>query len=267
MVMESSGPGITVVVPGSADDPFSVNNAANGSAPAPTPGNVTPVSQPAPVAPTPAAPATPAVAAPAVTTTGLTQEEVDARVELRLREAQSGWDKRNQALQTQLADEKKARAELEKQHTAAERRIKLEGLRPEERERMQGIWTLEDKQAELDTQRAAVVDYHLNVERLRLFQQYHQFGVTEEALLDIKDIDKLESFCKDAKLDFFENGGKVDGANVKPGDGKPAAPAKTPTSQQTPYDGGGTPPAGGEAKQLTTTGVASMGENIKNLFG
>src|SRR6476659_124585 len=110
MTMETSvGP--TVVVPGSADDPFSVHNQANQPQ--------TVVIQDAPASSPATAPATPAASQPAQTAPvpapkQLTQAEVDKIVSDRLREAQSGWDKRNAKLEADLKAEREAREAAER---------------------------------------------------------------------------------------------------------------------------------------------------------
>lgn len=277
--METSGPSFTVVEPGSPDDPFSSHNPANAataSVPAATPVVETPASQPNASVPSVEAPtiestkpgsvpvSTPA--APAVTTTGLTQEQVDKIVSDRLREAQSGWDRRNQLLQEQVKQEKERIAALEKQHRDELRKAQLEGLPLSERTRMQEVWEIEDARAEVKAQRDAVTQYHQTVEGLRLFQEYHIFGVTEDDLLGL-DVDKMEAFCKDKKLAFFEAGGNIAeaGKGNTPAAKPAAAPAAKPGSSA-PYDPGGMPPAPEGTKLLTTQGVQSLGANIKSMF-
>lgn len=262
MTMEPSGPSFTVVVPGSADDPFSAGNAGQMQDPDKTPVNATgPVSQPGIQPPVPAPAAEPAGGAPA--NTPLTQEQVDAIVVQRLTAAQSGWDKRNRLLEDQLKSEREARESEATQHRDELRRAQLDGLPPSERARLQESWNLEDARAEVSKQAKAVQDYHKVVEGLRLFQTYAQFGVTEDDLLGIADVDAMEAFCKDKKLSFLE--GKLSGGSSQNGNGPSSKPAAAGSTA--PYDPGGNPPAPGENKLLTSEGVEAMGANIKSLFG
>ena len=269
----------TVVVPGSADDPFSVNHGRPANehvavqAPVrgedePAGGQVTApagrtASQPQQAAPTqqPAAPAAnPADGKPA--DKPLTQAEINKMVEDRLREAQSGWDKRNAQLQQELKAEREAREATEKAHRDDLRRIQLEGLRPEQQTQLQQQWAFEDRQAELANREKAITEYYGSVERLRVFQAYAPFGVTEEDLLNISDPAEMEAFAKDKKLAFFEAGGT--GAKPSGNGDKPASAA--PAGANAHYDAGGSPPAPETNNLITQAGVDSMGANIKNMF-
>lgn len=264
----------TVVVPGSSDDPFSVNHGkpanehvAVQQAPGQAAQAVVDAPRTAPAGEVVSQPAsTPAPAATPAAKPGLTQEDVDKIVGTRLKEAQSGWDKRNQQLQQQLKAEQDARVAAEKSHRDDLRRIQLEGLRPEQQTQLQQQWAYEDRMAELNNREKSVTDYYGSVERLRVFEAYKAFGVTEEDLLAISDPAEMESFAKDKKLAWFEGGGM----GAKPageGDGKPASGSgAAPAGASAHYDTGGSPPAPETGKLITQAGVDSMGANIKNMF-
>ena len=269
---ESSGQ-FTVVAPGSADDPFTAGNGGSAAAPDSTPPVATaPASQPAvqpPVItldstiPETQRPTTPEGKA-AATTTGLTQDDVNRIVEERLRNAQSGWDRANQGLKTTVETLTKALKDKEREVIEREREAKLTGLTASDQQRLKEQWNLDDERAKLEDQRGAVITYHQTVQAMGLFQQYHMFGVTEDELMEIKDIDKMESFCKDKKLAWFENGGTTpadDKAKASAKDEKPA-----PKGSTAPVDLGGNAPAPETGKLLTTVGVQSMGQNVKNMF-
>lgn len=261
MTMETSvGP--TVVVPGSADDPFSVHNQANQPQ--------TVVIQDAPASSPATAPATPAASQPAQTAPvpapkQLTQAEVDKIVQDRLREAQSGWDKRNAKLEADLRAEKEAREAAERTHRDEMRRAQLEGMPEHQRQAIMSQWQLEDRENAVKAKESAVTDYFANVERLRVFQQYAPFGVTEDDLLAISDPDKMESFAKDKKLAFFEAGGNGAAPSGSQNGGKPAAGA-APAGANAHYDAGGSPPAPQQNGVISQQGVDHMGANIKNMF-
>lgn len=268
MTVESSTAGQTVVVPGSADDPFSVNyRGGEGAAAGLTADRTGVVSQPTVTAPEPQRGVEPApVVTPPATPApvGMTEEQLNTR----LREAQAGWDRRINLLQGELQQERTARENEARQHTQALRQAQLEQVRPEERAHLEQTWNFEDRAAALDKKQAALEDYHKSVEGLRLLQLYAPFGVTEDELMALSDVDKMESYAKDKKLAFFENGGKV--AEAGSG-GKPDKPAgKTgvavPAGADAHYDSGGQVPAPDAQGLLTGAGVDTMGTNIKNLF-
>jgi len=279
---ESSG-GFTVVAPGSQDDPFTSGN-GSGSTPDPAstpPVVTTPASQPAvqtPQSPTISLmdsipesqrPNTPASAdGKGVTSTGMTQEQVDALVTERLRSAQSGWDKLNQGLKTEVQSLQQKLKEKDREVIERERDAKLLGLSPADQQRLKEQWNIDDERAKLDEQRNAVVDYHLTVQGMALYQQYHMFGVTEEELLAIKDIDKMEAFCKDKKLEWFENGGTkpADSTSTAKGNAPKKDEKAPPAGSTAPVDLGGSAPAPESGKLLTTSGIQSMGQNVKSLF-
>lgn len=270
MTMEpSGGPSITVVAPGSSGDPFSVNNPANQE-PGQTPSVVVgaPASQPvqpAPTTPDPGVvlqttnPGTEPVTTP-VPGTGQTADDINRIVQERLSAAQSNWDKRITTLQAEIDKANKATADAETRAVAQQREFQLQGLRPEQQAQLREQWSIEDERAALKAERSQVIDYHKTVEGLRLLTTYAPFGVTEDQLLGIKDLDEMEKFCLRAKADFFEGGGKA-----------PASAGSVPARQQpagasAPIDIGGKTPVQEGPKVLTTAGVESMSANIKNMF-
>lgn len=268
MTMESSG-SVQVVVPGSADDPFSVNHPANAAASGNGGGTVLGPGTFASVADMPASQPNdatdpdPKLDEPKPLS--LTQEQLDAMFTERLGKVQSGWDKRINAMSKQLESEQARVKTIEDGARVQIREAQLNGLPEHERERLRQSWNAEDAQRELDGQRSAVIDYHKAVEGLRLLHEYGQYGLTEEELLACEDIDEMEVLAKDKAIDFFRSGAAAAPEAAKP----PAkAPEKAPPAgAAAKQDLGGNPPGGEGPKFLTGQSIESMGANIKTLFG
>ena len=262
--MEPSG--IAVVVPGSQDDPFSAHAQDGSTQDQATRAGDQPASQPNPQdasqASDPASGQNQSTQGANEQPKGLTQAEVDALVQERLRGAQSGWDKRNKLLEDQNKALQETLKQTQANALAEQRRIQLESTPEHMRAQLQEQWNVADEKAELKSQRDQLLTYHQTVEALRIFQTYGTFGVTEEMLLECKTIEEMEKLALETKVAFFENGGKVPAkaaTTAAKGEQKPAG-------QSASADLGGNPGAHQEAGLLTTRGVESMGANIKNMF-
>lgn len=260
--MESSGgPNVMVVAPGSSDDPFSNNNPENNpdaNLIAPTTSSAPPASQPGsqPVsAPTQAPDGQQQVPVTPSTPAAPSQPSVDEIIAERLRQAQSGWDKRINTLQAQIRDQEAA-------HLKQVRDLQLEQVPEHQRPQLKQQWELEDAQTALRNKETALTDYHKAVEGLRLLQTYGAFGLTEDDLLACETVESMESLAKDKKLAFFENGGSVPGAKPATQNGGSSAPAGASASS----DVGSNPSSPATPALLTTPGIESMAANIKTLF-
>lgn len=264
MVMEpeSAGMTTTIVVPGSADDPFTRGAAAVAQ----------PTAQP-PVIPA-AQPTNTTVVQPPVQVQQVdqnakappTQAEIDAIVAERVGKATSTLDRRLNALTKELENQQ-ATAEAQRiANVAAVRAAQTNGLRADQVADMQKVWEQEDRLAALETREKAVVDLYRSTEGLRLLTTYGEFGIEEDDILGYTgDPTQLEDFVKGLAFEKMRAGGTSAGSAAKQvaaaaaeGDG-----AK-PNAGQQDIGSGGMSAVG--AKMLTTTGLGSMAANVKTLF-
>ena len=217
------------VVPGSANDPFSVNYDPNSTGVTPTspveipsrgaepvvPAEGTKIvpqtpgaaSTPAAPATTPQTPATP-VAAPAEKAPEVKAEPVDVEavvrkaVEETRRAVQSSYDKRLAAIETERQAEREAAIKAQR-----ESKLSSEDLTDDEKDILKQKWELDDQKAELDSYNKELDTYYAQMFVATLVNDYKQFGVTAEALEAFDDPDEMEAFAKDQELNFYRNGG------------------------------------------------------------
>ena len=226
---------VSVVEPGSADDPFT---GTPGPAATGTPEE--PASQPD-------------------GTEGLTPEEdvsleaeleeaLEAKIQERIRAVQSGWDKRNAALSGEI---KELRASLKE----AQRTSQAANLTDDEREALKDRWSLEDERELVKTQKSAVDEYRKSVEMLRLVTQFEKYGVTQGMLEACETPEEMELLAERTRADFLEKGGK------------PGTQKKPPAGAVAQTDLGGAPGAPAPEKLSLEQGVQGMAANVKSLFG
>lgn len=268
----------TVVVPGSSNDPFSVNYKApseeslaspavqvpqrgvtaavhedvpNASETAPTPAPVT--AQPSPET------------APDNTGAAVKPEELQAMVreavEKARREAQSAADKRVAQLEKQIKDAQEASMKAER-----EAKLKDEYLSDEEKARLKQTWELEDTKRELDVYHDQLESYYKSLQVETLSKEYAQFGVTREDLEAIDDADEMERFVQSKELEFHRSGKTVQSpAAPVPTATVVATPPEAPAGASAPTHVGGTAPAPEAPKFLTGQGWKDLAFNLKNI--
>jgi hypothetical protein len=241
---------VTEVVPGSADDPFSVN--FKGSQPTDQSAPVTepPVSQPD----------EPKSSDAVVDIAALLKNPdviaaIGKQVDARVSEAQKGLNKRDALVTKQLKDSQAELAKAQENMTRLQREAQLANLSTEERARLQQEWHVEDEMKKVRDAHAKTVEYHRGVEALRLVTEYGAFGFTPEMIEDDDSLEDMAVKARDAKIAFLQAGGKVP-------DEKPVAPAAASAAS----DLGGGGPAPKEFKLGTAQGVDAMAANLKALI-
>jgi len=234
----SDGKGVTVVEPGSSDDPF--RPGAEPPDPAPTEKPESSASQPTDKK------SDDAGGEPAE---GFTPQEDQAllaelneAIEKRVGQVQSTKDKEI----AKIADSLK---ETQKELGAVKRNARLEGLTDEQKAELENRWRIEDRERELDERSKAVDDYRAATTAYDLMVRYGQYGLTKEALEAAESPEDMEIVALKVKSDFLEGG--------KPPE-KKADKAKS--------DVGGSAPPPEEPKLGTEQGVDKMAENVKGLF-
>lgn len=241
----SGGGNVTVVEPGSTDDPF---NAAN-----------------APAEPKEDQPAT--VAAPATLSQPTDDKEqpkpegegqdllkLEEYIQTRVSAAHSGLDKRINALAKQNVTLETTLTETQKASKDAERRARAEGATDEDKAVLERHWELEDREAGLSARTKVVDEYRLHVTALDLVTRFGKYGVTADTLADAETPEDMEVLAERTSREFLEGGGK-------PGETPGPAGAKAPS------DLGGSPASPAPFKLGTEQGVEGIAANVKSLFG
>lgn len=248
MPPESSGKGeVTVVDPGSADDPFTAAKAGEGEAKGPdATGADATTSQPD---------AKPPEDKPADegggpgSTEAILQElkgHIDSEVDGRVTAAQKGWDKRNRTLENQVKEQGK-------QLATAKREAEAANLSEEERAAFQQKWDLEDQLTALRTKTDAVDDYRKAVVAHEMMVRFGEFGLTQEDLEACDTPEEMQVLGLQTKADFLERGGKPAGK-------------KAPAGAAAKSDVGGGPAGPEEFKLSTEQNLNAMSKNVGDLF-
>jgi hypothetical protein len=246
VTLESSGmPGnIEVVVPGSPNDPFSMKNAP---ADQPATNVPAPASQPEPTKPLDAATIKALFESPEV------KAAVESAVTERVTKAQSGLDKLNARLKSELESAKTQAKEAKVQSDRLQREVQMSNLSPQDREVMLKQYAAEDRLAEIESKAHGVDDYYKSVVALDLVNKYGLYGFTEEDIDEDDTPEEMEIKALHKQADFFS--GKVPPA-------KPGAPAST----SAPSDVGTGGPVPPEYKMGTEKGKDAMAANIRAKF-
>lgn len=252
---EPSGlpPGIQVVESGSAGDPF-VDPNLRGQ-------GVTPIPEQAPTVPaTPASQPVPSVPSGAVTDIAALLKNpelakaIDGMVTERVSKAQSGWDKKNQALKTALdatrVEAKAAKAQADR----LQREGQMANLPEPERAILLKRYEAEDLLADVEIKAKGVEDFYRSVEALNLVRTYSPFGFTEDDIDDEDTVEEMTIKALNKKADFLGAGGKL------------PAPAGTPAAASAASDVGAGGPATPTFKLGTAQSRNSMAANIRDLL-
>jgi hypothetical protein len=262
------------VVPGSADDPFTdpskVSLTGALASPAAPPNGQTnpgPVdgTNPSTPNPNPAVQQAPAPGTDEARLKALLDQalaEANEAAEQRIRQAQSAADKRVAAYEKQIREAQEAQR-------VAERNAKLnaDDLTDEEKDILRKSYELEDWEARLESREEADDEFHRSVYAVALAQDYAQFGVTEEALVDLDTPEAMDEVVRQAELEYYRNGGVV---APTPGVTEAGATAVTPTrtapaGASAPSDLAGNGAPATPIQFNTEPGVDAMSANLKNM--
>jgi hypothetical protein len=242
----SGGAKVTVVAPGSKDDPFT---AGVGD-------------EPEPVAPTETEPVTASEPDQPDLNDPETQRflaafklAVNAEVDQLKPTLQRGWERQNATLRNELKELKGQVSAAEQRATTTLREAKLASpdLTDAEKELLKNQWSLEDREVKLNEKSDATDSYFASVVKLDLMREYEPFGLTEEILDACDSVDAMESAALKVKVQFLESGGK------------PPAP-KGPAAASAGSDLGGSPPAPTGFKLSTEQSHQALRDNVKGLF-
>ena len=243
---------VTVVEPGSPEDPFTKGGASvpveqvvdpsaqaqvtmTGDVPT-APANQAPAQTQAPQA---APQAQPGTQAPDQATAGTepttedewSQEEQEALAKLQtflsgsteeaLRRQQSSYDRTISVLKGQLDERANQQTELAKQV----RELQLNGLPQDEAAKLRTKFEEDDKKAELDAYAQELEGWHRELLTTAFVQAYGAYGVGEEQLSSCETPEAMEALCLEAKADYFErkaNGEPLPAPTTATPNGKPA---------------------------------------------
>lgn len=276
------------VVPGSPNDPFT-NQTRFASNPA-SPAEGAPVvpivdgskivpAAPAPVPSPVSVPATQAEsapAAPAAAPTPLEKAVAEGTLEAyiaglvkentgsALRNQQSSYDKRIEAMQADLRAAREAQVKSER-----EGKLSSDDLSDDEKAILRDKYALEDERQRLQEYDAAIETHYRAVYVAALVQDYAQFGVTGDALEQFSEPEEMDVFVKDKELEFYRSGQHVTTiipSNSATAPGAAAVPSEpaAPAGASAPTDLGGGAPSAPPAKPDTGLGIDSMARNLKS---
>lgn len=125
---------------------------------------------------------------------------LEEQIEVRLKERQSGFDKRAAQLDRQLQDS----ATREKELRTEIRQLQAQGLPEEERQKLLDRYAQQDERVELDAYRSQLVDYHKNLYVESLALEFGEYGVKQEALEQVDSPEEMEAFCYETKANYLE---------------------------------------------------------------
>lgn len=193
-------------------------------------------------------------------------EFLKEQVETAKREAQGLADKRINAIQEDMKKDREAREAREKDLNDKVRNLQLQGLQPEEQERLKKVWEQDDRTAALDAHEKELDSFYKSLVTAKAVMDYGQFGVEEGDLQGLAP-EEVQVFCAEAKAAFYEEKAKAGPAQpavpVQAPAPAPAAPA--PQGAHAPSDVGG---GGGavQPKQFDTgQGEDVMLKNLKDM--
>jgi hypothetical protein len=231
-----------VVDPGSPNDPFSVKNAPQAD----------PVTTEAPAVPSqPASTPDLAVALAELLKRPEVSAAIESAVTERVSKAQSGLDRLNAKLKTELDKATAQAKEATKQSLRLQREVEASNLTPQEREVLLKQYAAEDRLAEVEDKAKGVDDYYRSVIALDLVNKFGLYGFTEDDIDDADSAEEIEIKALKKQAEFYTKGGKV-----------PAKPG-TPAAATAVSDlGAGGPPAQ-EFKLGTETGRDAMLANLR----
>ena len=265
----SAAGGIQVVEPGSADDPFTAS--PTQAPPAPVEPEATSEdeaatgepeagSQPDEVALTPEEEET---LLAELKESGYVHED---EVQERIREAQSGWDKRNAALQKQLADLDAQNAQAMSALRSELREVKLAGMDEEEAKGLRDAWNSEDRQKELEKRIGAVDEYARTTHAYALSTRFGQYWdgqeEAERELQECKTLEDMDVLAAQKKAEYYERLASGEQGTK----GKAGSPKKGPAGTRAKSDAGGSAPAAKPSEPSTEQTLDAMGSNIKGMF-
>lgn len=187
---------------------------------------------------------------------------LDERVDKKLRERQSGWDRQIESQRREIDKLTKDAAAERKEARERVREAQARDLTDEERQEFKDRWALEDKEAELADRETASEDFYRTTMALDLFNRHREY-VSEQDLADKVEagdsVEEMERFCLQKQADHYKAI-----AEGKPVKGK--KPKKAPSGSKAKSDttGSGTPRKGDTGK--LEQGRDAMAEALKNKF-
>lgn len=198
----------------------------------------------------------------------------NTRLKQELPKIQSGWDRQNQLLRSQLEEQKTEMSNLQR----SIRDGQLSQLSPEDQTKLRSQWDAEDAKKDIDHKLKATDDFFFNTYAFNVLTRFADYGVTEEELLACESVEDMDKLALGKKADHFEALAKgktpeelkaaqnaAQAAKKDKGATPPSKKVPAGSSARTDLGGGGA----SEQKQglLTDQGMASMSGNIKSMFG
>ena len=190
------------------------------------------------------------------------------RLQRELPRIQSGWDRQNQALRTQLQQTQEQIDSLRREA----RNARAEGLAPEDQAKLQARWDSEDAAEALRKKESATNDLFFNTYAFSVLTRFDKFGVTEEELLACETTDAMDVLAAQKQAEYYRllaEGKTPDAARAA---NAPTDKANAPAGRRAPagstkgsdLGGGGSPAT--KSSLLTEQGIDAMSKNIKSLF-
>jgi len=187
---------------------------------------------------------------------------LDERVESKLRERQSGWDRQIESQRRAIDKLKEDAAAERKEARERVREAQARDLSEEERREFKDRWALEDKEAELTERETASEDFYRTTMALDLFNRHREY-VSEQDLADKVEagdsVEEMERFCLQKQADYYK--AIAEGKTPK---GKKSKKAPSGSKAKSDTTGSGTPRKGDAGK--LGQGRDAMADALKKKF-
>lgn len=162
------------------------------------------------------------------------------------RSQQAGYDRRINVLNTQLEAERARAADAVRAHEVQLRELALskDGLTPEDKQRLQEQWSVEDEKAKLAAWQQELEGFHGQLTVASLVEEFGAYGVKPEDLTDYDTPEEMEAHCLEAKANALEArlAAGVTAPPAQPAPAAPVAPAPAGVTQTSDVGGGGGAP-------------------------
>lgn len=188
---------------------------------------------------------------------------------------QSTYDRQIAALNKQVQESREAATAREKLLLDQVREAQMNGLGEAEKAKLREQWDYDDRLRELDSREQELTGYHTELLREAYAQEYAEFGVTAEDLVEFSNPEDMESFVRDVELEYYRQlaefrskGGlpDEDDDDESPTSARNPKPAakKAPAGASAPTDAGAGSAVPSVTKFNSGQSAGAMAENIRN---
>ncbi len=199
------------------------------------------------------------------------RKEITGEVVPRL---QSTYDRQISNLQRQFQAAQSQAQAREKELLDAVREAKLNGLTDAEKAQLQTQWDFEDKNRALDEREQMLTGYHVELLRDAYAQEYAEFGLTADDLMEFDTPEAMDEFVKEVQLEYYKQLAELRAQGVTTADAgdepqpqsrKPAPKAPAGVSAPSDAGTGGAVPA--SKQPITATGAEALRDALRDPDG